>query len=242
VEKNKGWILLVEDDEKLADLMSDYISSTLDLEVSIENRGDSASLRIIEEKPDLVILDIMLPGKDGLEICKEVRQSYLGPILILTALGDEVDEVVGLEIGADDYVAKPVSPRLLAARVRTLLRRFARTKGPDGKSISKRIQVGRLIIDAAKRSAWIDNTLLNLTTSEFDLLWFLAENVGSVVLREQLYLELRGHEWDGIDRSMDLRIARLRKKIGDDAQYPDLIKSIRGSGYLLSDGETSILI
>lgn len=235
-ERSNGLILLVEDDEKLANLVKDYLTSTLDHEVAIESRGDTATTRILDENPDLVILDIMLPGKNGIEVCREVRNAYKGPILMLTALGDEVDEVIGLEIGADDYVAKPASPRLLSARVRTLLRRFERAADPDGRQTPKRIKAGRVTIDASERCAWIDDSNVALTTAEFDLLWFLAENAGQVVSREQLYHELRGIEWDGVDRSIDLRIARLRKKLGDDATQPEVIKSVRGTGYQLSDG------
>jgi two-component system response regulator RstA len=236
-ERSPGWVLLVEDDEKLARLVRDYLGSTLGLRVEIEARGDLAARRIIDEAPDMVILDIMLPGKDGLTVCREVRDEYRGPILMLTALGDEVDEVVGLEIGADDYVAKPASPRLLAARVRTLLRRFERATDPDGRPVTRRIQAGRVTVDAAERAAWVDGERITLTTAEFDLLWFLAERAGSVVSRDDLYRELRGIEWDGLDRSMDLRIARLRKKLKDDAQQPDVIKSVRGTGYQLAEGE-----
>ncbi|MFO8071006.1 MAG: winged helix-turn-helix domain-containing protein [Polyangia bacterium] len=226
--------LLVEDDAKLAELMRDYLRSTLGLTVEIEPRGDDAVERIVRERPDLVVLDIMLPGKSGLEVCREVRPRYDGPILMLTALGDEVDEVVGLEIGADDYVAKPASPRLLAARVKTLLRRFRRGGEWGDPVFGSRIEIGPLAIDSAERGAWIDGEVLELTTAEFDLLWFLAERAGEVVSREVLYRELRGIEWDGLDRSIDLRVARLRRKIGDDGQRPDLIKSVRGTGYQLA--------
>jgi two-component system response regulator RstA len=236
-DRTTRWILLVEDDDKLARLVRDYLSTTLGLEVVIEGRGDTAVRRILNENPDLVILDIMLPGLDGLSVCRDVRDGYRGPILMLTALGDEVDEVVGLEMGADDYVAKPASPRLLAARVKTLLRRFARTTDEQGRPVTRRLTVGRVTIDAALRTAWIDDTQLSLSTAEFDLLWFLSEHAGTVVSREDLYRELRGVEWDGLDRSIDLRIARLRKKLGDDAQQPGIVMSVRGSGYQLSEGK-----
>ncbi len=234
IELSDRNVLLVEDDARLAELMRDYLRSTLGLTVEIEPRGDDAVERIVRERPDLVVLDIMLPGKSGLEVCRQVRANYDGPILMLTALGDEVDEVVGLEIGADDYVAKPASPRLLAARVKTLLRRFRRGGEGGGPDSENRIEVGPLAIDSAERGAWIDGKALELTTAEFDLLWFLAERAGEVVAREVLYRELRGIEWDGLDRSIDLRVARLRRKIGDDGQRPDLIKSVRGTGYQLA--------
>jgi len=227
-------VLLVEDDVKLAGLVKDYLESGGDLSVEIEHRGDRAIERILGEVPDLVILDIMLPGADGLTVCREVRSRYGGPILMLTALGDEVDEIVGLEIGADDYMAKPASPRMLATRVKALLRRFERAKRSTGRGTVNRLEIGPLAIDAALRSAWVEGAIIDLTTAEFDLLWFLVERSGQVVTREVLYNELRGIEWDGLDRSIDLRIARLRKKLGDDGKHAELIKSIRGTGYLLA--------
>ncbi len=226
-------ILIVEDDAKLSSLTKDYLEWGHGFRVSIEPRGDDAVERIVEENPDLVILDIMLPGKDGLTICREVRDQYQGPILMLTALGDEVDEVVGLEIGADDYVAKPVSPRLLAARIRTLLRRFERSGENFNGIKGKRIIIGKLTADASTRALWMDGEEIPLTTSEFDLLWYLAEHAGQTVTRELLYKDLRGIAWDGLDRTMDIRVARLRKKLGDDGTS-GIIKSVRGIGYILA--------
>ncbi len=231
--KAEDWILLVEDDEKLSNLVADYLSSLLELEVKIEPRGDVAVGRIVEEQPSLVILDVLLPGKDGREVCKEVRSRYKGPILMLTALGDEADEVLGLEIGADDYMSKPAGPKLLAARVKSLLRRYDRQNRKQAHE-ERRISVGSLNIDALNREVELDGTRLNLTTSEFNLLWFLAEHAGQIISRDDICRELRGVEWDGIDRSVDLLVARLRKKLGDSGKRPDIVKSVRGSGYLLA--------
>lgn len=230
-------ILLVEDDHKLSHLIKDFLETTGEFAVDIEPRGDRAPARIVGERPDLVILDVMLPGLDGLQVCRQVRERYPGPILMLTALGDEVDEVVGLELGADDYVAKPASPRKLLARVRTLLRRSgtagearaARATGDD-----RRVDLGDLVVDSTNRVATLDGAPLDLTTAEFDLLWLLARHAGQTLDRETIYDELRGIEWDGLDRSIDLRVARLRRKLGDDARNPRRIKSIRGVGYLLA--------
>ncbi len=230
-------ILLVEDDHKLSHLIKDFLETTGEFAVDIEPRGDRAVDRIVGERPDLVILDVMLPGMDGLQVCRQVRERYPGPILMLTALGDEVDEVVGLELGADDYVAKPASPRKLLARVRTLLRRSgdagdARAERASGGD--RRVDLGDLVVDSTNRVASLDGALLDLTTAEFDLLWLLARHAGETLDRERIYEELRGIEWDGLDRSIDLRVARLRKKLGDDARNPRRIKSIRGVGYLLA--------
>ena len=227
-------ILLVEDDARLAQLVKEYLEASDAFDVSIEGRGDQAVERIVAEQPDLVILDVMLPGLDGLTVCKRVRDRFAGPILMLTALGDEVDEVVGLELGADDYVAKPASPRKVLARVRTLLRRVPVRDEPAAPGPRALITVGALEVDPGRRLASLEGRELDLTTAEFDLLWLLARHVGETMDREAIYKRLRGIEWDGMDRSIDLRVLRLRKKLGDDAAHPRFIKSVRGVGYLLA--------
>lgn len=228
-------ILLVEDDLRLAGLIKDFLEASDAFEVGVEPRGDRAVDRILGDPPDLVILDIMLPGLDGLSVCRQVREHYPGPILMLSALGDEVDEVVGLELGADDYVAKPASPRKVLARVRTLLRRVA-PDGParDGVATGEPVAVGDLVVEPARRRVTIRGEEVDLTTAEFDLLWLLARHAGEPLEREAVYRALRGIEWDGLDRSLDLRILRLRKKLGDDARQPRWIKSVRGVGYMLA--------
>ena len=228
-------ILLVEDDPKLAALVQEYLQQS-GLEVQVEPRGDRAPARILAEpQPDLVILDLMLPGLDGLSVCKAVRADYKGAILMLTARGDEVDEVVGLELGADDYLAKPVSPRLLLARVNSLLRRSGPRVAADAtpEPAQDRVTVGPLSVDQARRVATLGGGSLELTTAEFDLLWYMAQRAGEVLSRERIYRDLRGIEYDGLDRSIDLRVAHLRRKLGDDGKQPQLIKSVRGTGYLL---------
>ncbi|PIE19796.1 MAG: DNA-binding response regulator [Proteobacteria bacterium] len=229
-------ILLVEDDERLASLVCEFLQSN-GYVVSIEGRGDRAVGRILDELPNLVILDLMLPGRDGLEVCREVRDHYPGVILMLTARGEDVDEIVGLEIGADDYIAKPVKPRVLLAHIKSQLRRAERLVDEDGQGRgdgAQRQVIGELVIDAGARTVQLGEQPIALTTAEFDLLWFLAKRAGEVVSRETIYSELRGIEYDGLDRSIDLRVARLRKKLGDDAKQPRLIKSVRGAGYLVA--------
>lgn len=224
-------ILIVEDDLKLAELVRDFLESA-GYRSAVETRGDRAAERIPVEQPELVVLDLMLPGLDGLEVLRRVRRAYQGAVLILTARGEEVDEVVGLELGADDYMAKPVRPRLLLARVQNLLRRHHESRGngePPG-----RIALGSLVIDAAARTVSVGGRPVELTTAEFDLLWLLASHAGQVLTREQIYGDLRGIAYDGLDRSIDLRVARLRKKLGDDGKQPQHIKSVRGVGYLLA--------
>ena len=220
-------ILLVEDDLELAKLVVEYLEQN-DFAVVVEPRGDRANDAIAQLSPDLVILDIMLPGLDGLTICRQARPVYAGPILMLTARGDELDEVVGLEVGADDYLTKPVRPRVLLARIRTLLRR---TAGASDAAALRRVEVGGLAVDAGRRTVSLDGQGVELTSAEFDLLWYLAKHAGEPLSREQIYREVRGIEHDGIDRSIDLRVSRLRSKLG--ARGPKLIKSVRGVGYQL---------
>jgi two-component system OmpR family response regulator/two-component system response regulator RstA len=224
-------ILLVEDDERLAGLTAEYLSRN-DFEVAIEGRGDVAETRILEEKPDLVVLDVMLPGKDGFDICRAVRAHYSGVILMLTARDEDFDQILGLELGADDYIAKPVQPRLLLARIKALLRRApgpAGTTGGEGE-----LAFGRFRISQATRTAQLGDDSIDLTTAEFDLLWLLARHAGSILSRDDLLQQLRGIGFDGLDRSIDARISRLRRKLGDDPENPTRIKTVRGKGYLFS--------
>lgn len=222
-----GRVLVVEDDPKLARLVAEFLT-TNGFEVTVEERGDRAVERIRNEAPDAVVLDLMLPGKDGLSVCREVRQDYRGAVLMLTARGDDLDEIVGLEVGADDYMAKPVRPRVLLARLKSLLRRTGAP--PEGE---RRVVLGALVLDASNRTATYRGEALDLTTAEFELLWYLGNHAGDVVEREQLYIDVRGVAWDGVDRSIDLRVSRLRKKLGDTEKPPQLLKSVRGTGYLL---------
>src|SRR5690606_2596516 len=175
-------------------------------------------------------LDLMLPGEDGLSICRKVRSGgYDGPIMMLTARSDETDQVLGLELGADDYVLKPVRPRVLLARIRALLRR--RETG-DSQEEPQRLEFGPLVIDKAMREAWLSERAIELTGAEFDLLWLLASNAGRILSREEIFTSLRGIGYDGQDRSIDVRISRIRPKIGDDPMHPRLIKTVRSKGYL----------
>ena len=223
-------ILIVEDDQRLAELTQDYLESN-GLAVAIESNGAAAVARVLAERPDLVVLDLMLPGEDGLSICKRLRPDYDGPILMLTARTDDMDQVQGLEMGADDYVCKPVRPRLLLARIRALLRRSEPAEAAPV-SGGKRLTFGKLVIDNAMREAWLDEQTIELTSAEFDLLWLLASNAGRILSREEIFNLLRGIEYDGQDRSIDVRISRIRPKIGDDPMHPRLIKTVRSKGYL----------
>ncbi|GAB3337159.1 MULTISPECIES: response regulator [Chromohalobacter] len=221
-------VLIIEDDERLAHLTREYLEAN-EFQVDLEYDGARAVERILDEQPDMVILDLMLPGEDGLSICRRVRAHYAGPILMLTARTDDMDQVLGLEMGADDYVPKPVQPRVLLARMRALLRR---ADALDAASGATRLNFGDLLIDSATREAWLNDERIDLTSAEFDLLWLLAGNAGRVLTREEIFSQLRGIKYDGQDRSIDVRVSRIRPKIGDDPNQPHRIKTVRSKGYL----------
>jgi DNA-binding response OmpR family regulator len=220
-------ILVVEDDSKLALMTADYLREHGFI-AGTESRGDRAIQRILAEQPSLVVLDLMLPGKDGLTVCREVRPGYSGLILMLTARGDEADEVVGLELGADDYLAKPIRPRILLARIRALLRR----PSPAPALRREHLVVGDLALNPDSREALVRGTKLQLTSGDFDLLWQLASRAGQVVSREFLHEQLVGTDYSDFERSIDLRVSRLRHKLEKASLGSELIKTIRGVGYL----------
>lgn len=223
-------VLLVEDDMPLAEMVRDFLSGE-GYQVLIEGNGEQAAARIAVESFDAVVLDIGLPGMDGFDVCRKVRPHFSGPIIVLTARGDEMDEVIALEAGADDFVRKPVRPRALLARLRCHLRRV---ETPYSNEPSEAIVVDNLRIDEGSRNVSLDGEPIELSTAEFDLLTYLARHAGHVVPRKEIYLELLELPYDGLDRSIDLRISRLRRKLGDDPTTPTRIKSIRGVGYLLA--------
>jgi DNA-binding response OmpR family regulator len=222
-------VLLVEDDVELAELVREYLQR-YEFEVNLEHRGDTASARVRELNPDILVLDLNLPGRDGLDICRELRTDYQGPIVMFTARDEDVDEVVGLELGADDYLTKPVEPRVLLARLRSLLRRFRQISNTTHSD--DRLHFGALRIDASSRAVTVNEQEVELSTGEFDLLWLLAGMAGKVVDRDSALKTLRGFSYDGLDRSVDIGISRLRRKLGDDANHPYRIKTVRGRGYL----------
>ncbi|MEM7317288.1 MAG: response regulator transcription factor [Planctomycetota bacterium] len=227
-EKQTQRILLVEDDTALAAMVSEFLNAN-EFSATVETRGDVAVNRSVEENPEAVVLDVGLPGLNGFDVCQAVRTKYSGVILMLTARGEEVDEVLGLEAGADDYMAKPVRPRVLLARLRTHLRRLT-----PAEAASTPITVGSMVVDPSRRSVEIGGEAVDVTTAEFDLLKLLAENVGHTLSRNDIYQQIHGTKYDGLDRSIDLRISRLRKKLGDDPAKPQRIKSVRGVGYMLA--------
>lgn len=217
-------ILIVEDDVPLASLLSEYLTGQ-GYKIEVLHRGVNAKKRVIASHPDLVILDLMLPDISGLEICRSLREGWRGPILMLTAMKDDIDIVTGLELGADDYLGKPVAPRVLLARIRALLRRSSTDLN------SEMFEVGPVTINVPSRAAQLNGAPLALTTTEFDLLVLLARRAGRVQKRAVLIENLRGINFDSFDRSVDVLVSRLRRKL---KEYGYMIKTVRGVGYLMS--------
>jgi len=229
-------LLLVEDDLELANLVQEYLAKN-GFDVSMVHDGNEAVAVILQTVPDLVILDVMLPGISGMDVCRQLRPGYSGPILMLTALDEDMDQMLGLELGADDYVIKPVKPRLLLSRLRALLRRVDQGAGTaSGSAKSEPVLASaadHLMIDLKSRTVSLAGERISLTTAEFDLLLLLAEHATVVVSRDIIVQSMRGFDYDGLDRSIDRRISRLRKKLKDDSAEPAIIKTVRGKGYLL---------
>jgi DNA-binding response OmpR family regulator len=223
-------LLLVEDDVRLAELIADYIGRN-GFQVTIEHRGDQAVQNFQAANTDIIILDLMLPGMDGLQVCQQVRAQFAGPILILTAKNSDLDHVMGLELGADDFVAKPIEPPVLLARLRALLRR---TQQMNIAPIEQRSELsfGKLVLNRKAQQVTLQQKNIELTTQEFSLLWLLAENAGIVLSRDQIFSKMRGIEYDGFDRSVDVRISQLRKKLDDHGEQPSRLKTVWGKGYL----------
>jgi two-component system OmpR family response regulator/two-component system response regulator RstA len=219
--------MLVEDDLRLSELVTRYLESN-GFRVSVTHRGDQVMDEVTRSSPDLVILDLGLPGQDGFSVCRQLRPSYENPILILTARDNDGDHVLGLELGADDYVIKPVEPRVLMARIHALLRRSKSRRRAE----TRVMRFGRLQINVLARSVSIDGQPIALSSNEFDLLSFLATRAGEVQSRESIFQQLYRREYDGMDRMLDVRISHLRKKLGEDADCSERIKTIWGQGYL----------
>lgn len=225
-------VLLVEDDERLARLTSRYLQEH-GIIVTVARTGPEGLAEATRHTYDVLLLDLMLPGRDGMEVCRELRTRSDVPIIMVTARGEEADRVLGLESGADDYLAKPYSSRELLARIRAQVRRARGRAGPS----SQPIQAGKLSLDPRSLSATLDGQVLPLTSYEFALLRVLAERAGRVLSREQLLDLVKGNADEVFDRSVDVHIFRLRQKIEEDPRNPKLLKTVRGAGYLLATGD-----
>lgn len=222
-------VLYVEDDERLARLTMQYLVAH-QVDVRLVTRGDRAVAELVAVKPDVVLLDLNLPGIDGMEVCRQIRKRTDVPIIMVTARTDEADRVIGLEGGADDYVTKPFMSRELLARLRAQGRRARGTVGPK----AERIEIGSLVVDASRMEVTLAGTPVTLTTNEFQLLHVLAQRPGRVLGRDQLLGLLHGTAEQAFDRSIDVVVSRLRSKLEHDTRHPRLLKTVRGVGYMLS--------
>jgi two-component system response regulator BaeR len=223
-------ILIVEDERKLADLLRDYLSEA-GYTVSWLDRGDRVVSRVKQDPPGLVLLDIMLPGTDGTEVCREIRKFSKIPILMITARVEEVDRIIGLELGADDYICKPFSPREVVARVKAVLRRAY--SEPE----TTRLAIGPISLDETTRRVSVDDEVLNLTPSEFGLLKIMMAHPGRVFSRSELLDKVQGYQFEGYDRTIDTHIKNIRKKIAEKLPGRDVIHTVYGIGYKF-DSET----
>ena len=227
----KRTILIIDDDEKLNRLLKDYLGNQGYLVLTATHPDDGLK-KLKSQSPHLIILDVMLPDMNGFEVCKIIRRSSIVPILMLTARGEVTDKVVGLELGADDYLAKPFEPRELVARIQSILRRAQQT------IISAKRRFGSLVIDFQKRVAYLGNEPLDLTTTEFEALSLLVENPNAVLTRDQIMDTLRGVECEAFNRSIDITMSRLRQKLKDNPRSPVFIKTVWGTGYVFIAEET----
>jgi len=232
-------IVFVEDDRDVGELIAAYLKRH-DIEVIVESRGDRAEATIEAAMPDLVMLDIMLPGKDGMTLCRDLRasQTWSGPIVLLTSLDSDMNHILSLEMGANDYILKTTPPAVLLARLRLHLRQAATHNDEaviaPAVSAQKALRFGTLTVDAVNRQVTLGGETIALSTADFDLLWELATHAGSILNRDALLKTLRGVSYDGMDRSIDVAISRLRKKLLDSATEPYRIKTIRNKGYLFA--------
>lgn len=227
----KTTILIIDDDSRLNQLLKDFLSD-FGFNVLTVTHPREGLKKIKISSPDLIILDVMLPDMSGFEVCKIIRAEYTIPIIMLTARGELMDKVVGLELGADDYLPKPFEPRELVARIQAVLRRTQHHEKTDS------LTLGRMTIDFQKHTVNMDGELIDLTTNEFAALSLLVRNAGKVLNRDQILEELRGMECEAFNRSVDITMSRLRQKLKDDPKKPLFIKTVWGTGYVFIGGES----
>ena len=222
-------VLIIDDDERLNRLLTEYLGR-FGFSVRTASHPEPGLRALKVDPPDVLVLDVMLPAMDGFALCRKVRETSHVPIIMLTARGDTADRVVGLELGADDYVPKPFEPRELVARIQAILRRGANTQKEDV------LRIGELEVSWMNRSARLKGHDLGLTTAEFELLGLLARNRGRVLSRDRIMDETRGIDWEAYDRSVDVLVSRIRQKLGDDPKQPVFIRTVRGAGYMFIGG------
>ncbi len=224
-------LLVVDDDKELCELLSDYLSQE-GFEVTCVHDGDTAARQVTAQEYDLMVLDVMLPKKNGFDVLREVRASQRLPVLMLTARGDEVDRIVGLEMGADDYLSKPCNPRELTARIRSIIRRSeALPPQMNGESTPTDIELADLKMLSHRRQALIEDEEVDLTATEYQILWLLVSSAGELVTREAISEQCLGRRLMAYDRSIDMHISHLRKKLGQAPKGGERIKTVRGVGY-----------
>ncbi len=223
-------VLIIDDDTRLSAMVSDYLKNS-GYKVRTAPTGAVGLSELKKSAPDAVILDIMLPDTDGFEVCRKIRQTSDVPVIMLTAKGEETDRIVGLEIGADDYLPKPFNPRELLARLKAVLRR-SHAGGPSDNGA--KMQFGDLVIDPESRLITVAGEVANLTAYQFDLLTAFAENAGRVLSRDHLMDLVKGQELEAFDRSIDVHISRIRSAIEKDPKHPRRIITIRGAGYVFA--------
>ncbi|MGD0835767.1 MAG: response regulator transcription factor [Polyangia bacterium] len=221
-------LLLIDDDARLAEMLGQYLRSR-GFAVDVCGDGESGLTAQAKTEYQIIILDVMLPGIDGLEVCRRIRAHAQTPILMLTARGDDLDRIVGLELGADDYLSKPFNPRELLARLGAVLRRSRPRESP-----ADILRFGTLEIDTGAREVRVRGERRDLTGRQFDLLLLLAQRAGRVQSRQQILDALKGEEWDAVDRSIDVHISRIRQVVETDARHPRLVQTVRGTGYVFT--------
>jgi DNA-binding response OmpR family regulator len=222
-------ILMIEDDRNLAGMVAEYLGA-MGMKLTIRSTASEGLKAVRQGGFEAVILDVMLPDLDGFEVCRRLRAESDLPILMLTARGEETDRILGLELGADDYLPKPFNPRELLARLRAILRR----RGSPSRTPGTLLHFGRLEIDRDARAVRVDGEMRPLTSYQFDLLWVLACNAGRVMSREALMDKLKGEDLELFDRSLDVQVSRIRAAIEDDPKHPRRILTVRGAGYVLA--------
>lgn len=229
-------ILVVDDEKPIADILQfNLVKEGFNVVCAYD--GEEALEKVEEQQPDLMLLDIMLPKRDGMEVCREIRKKYDFPIIMLTAKGSEIDKVLGLEMGADDYVTKPFSTRELIARVKANMRRLNVANQPDQKEESNDIEIGTLVIQPDAYLVLKRGEAIELTHREFELLHYLAKHIGQVMTREHLLQTVWGYDYYGDVRTVDVTVRRLREKIEDNPSHPIWIITRRGVGYYLRNPE-----
>ena len=228
-------VLIIDDDLKLCKLLREYLEENSH-SVTILHDGTGVTETIHKKNPDIIILDIMLPGKDGLEVLKEIRHSYSVPVIMLTAKGEDTDRIVGLELGADDYLPKPFNPRELLARMKAVLRRASPQQGAvEEKKEETMLTVGGITLNRAKQTVFTGDREMPLSATEYKILEVLMKNPNTVLSRDQLMNLSRGRDFMAFDRSIDVHVSKLRTKVEPDPRSPIRIKTVWGTGYMFVD-------